>query len=86
MPYALGADGTRQSSFRAHLPKAFANSTRNLHICTRAVGPKLTFSRQTDGRLRTDSAEIQSTDGHHIRIVKTRREVIAKDTDIFFPY
>ncbi|KAJ6574312.1 hypothetical protein B0H19DRAFT_1124170 [Mycena capillaripes] len=76
MQYALGADGTRQSSFRAYLPKAFANSTRNLHICTRAVGSKLTFSRQTDGRLRTDSAEIQSTDGHHVRIVKARREVI----------
>ncbi|KAF7358013.1 FAD/NAD-P-binding domain-containing protein [Mycena venus] len=74
MQYALGTDGTRQSSFRAYLPKTFVNSTQNLHICTRAVGSKLAFSRQTDGRLRTDSVEIQSTDGRHVRVVKARQE------------
>jgi choline dehydrogenase len=76
MQYALGADGSRQSSFRSYLPKAFVNSARNLHICTRAVASKLAFSRQTDGQLRADSVELQSTNGRLVHIVKARREIV----------
>ncbi|KAF8176881.1 GMC oxidoreductase-domain-containing protein, partial [Mycena galopus ATCC 62051] len=76
MQYTVGVNGSRQSSFRSYLPKTFVNSVRNLHICTRTVAAKLAFSRQTDGRLRADSVQIQSTDGHHVRVIKARREII----------
>ncbi|KAJ7225243.1 hypothetical protein B0H12DRAFT_1149397 [Mycena haematopus] len=76
MQYALAADGTRQSSFRSYLPETFVNSAANLHICTLAVASKLTFSRQTDGRLRADSVEIQSTNGRFVCVVKARREIV----------
>ncbi|KAF7376886.1 FAD/NAD-P-binding domain-containing protein [Mycena sanguinolenta] len=76
MQFALGADGTRQSSFRSYLPRTFVNSVGNLHICTRAVASKLTFSRQTNAELRADCVEVQSSDGRVVRVVKARREIV----------
>ncbi|KAJ7657362.1 GMC oxidoreductase-domain-containing protein [Mycena polygramma] len=77
MQYALGADGTRQSAFRAYLPRAVADDLANqLHICTKAVAAKLGFSRQPDGKLRAESVEIHSVDGRHVRIVNARKEIV----------
>ncbi|KAJ6573480.1 hypothetical protein DFH09DRAFT_1151937 [Mycena vulgaris] len=77
MQFALGADGTRQSAFRAYLPRSWANSMSDrLHICTKAVVAKLVFSKGKDGRLSADSVEVHSADGRHVRVVGARREIV----------
>ncbi|KAK7055320.1 FAD/NAD-P-binding domain-containing protein [Favolaschia claudopus] len=77
MQYILGADGSRQSSFRTYLPKDFVNATRNLHICTNAITARLQFSKHVGGAsLRADSVEIQSTDGNLTRVVAAKREIV----------
>lgn len=77
LQYTIAADGSRHSSFRAYLPQSFATSIRHLlHISTRAVAAKITFSSLLDGRLRADSVEVLSIDGGHRRVVKARREIV----------
>ncbi|KAJ7021772.1 hypothetical protein C8F04DRAFT_1241131 [Mycena alexandri] len=77
LQYAIDADGSRHSAFRAYLPQRFAVSMRRIiHICTRAVAAKIGFLPEKDGRLRAHSVEIRSTDGRHIHVAKARREII----------
>jgi choline dehydrogenase len=77
MQFAVDADGTRQSAFRAYLPKAIANDpAHRLHICTRAIAGKLEFSAQSNGHLRAESVEVHSVDGRHVRVIKARREIV----------
>ncbi|KAJ7090820.1 GMC oxidoreductase-domain-containing protein [Mycena belliarum] len=77
MQFAVDANGSRQSSFRAYLPGSFVNSmTESLHVCTKAVAAKLELSRQKDGELRADSVEVHSVNGRHVRVVKARKEII----------
>jgi choline dehydrogenase len=77
MQFAVDADGTRQSAFRAYLPKAIANDpAHRLHICTRAIAGKLEFSAQSSGHLRAESVEVHSVDGRHVRVIKARREIV----------
>ncbi|KAJ6594821.1 hypothetical protein B0H19DRAFT_1009819 [Mycena capillaripes] len=77
MQFAIDADGTRQSAFRAYLPKTVGSAlVRQLDICTKAIAGKLAFSRQSNGQLRVDSVEIHSLDGRQVRVVRARREIV----------
>ncbi|KAJ7288042.1 hypothetical protein C8J57DRAFT_1641067, partial [Mycena rebaudengoi] len=76
MQFALGRDGSRQSAFRAYLPaRIIASLARHLHICTRAVGGRVIFSRG-DSKLRAKALEVYSVDGHHVRVVQARCEIV----------
>jgi choline dehydrogenase-like flavoprotein len=77
MQFTVGADGTRQSSFRAYLPPKLIQSRRtHLHVCTNAIGIKLSLSLQGDGHVRADGVLIQAVGGKERRAVSAKREVV----------
>jgi choline dehydrogenase-like flavoprotein len=75
--YTIGADGTRQSSFRAYLPpKLIQSRPTHLHVCIKAIGAKLSLSLQGDGRVRADGVLIRTVDGKESRTISAKREVV----------
>ncbi|KAI0036018.1 hypothetical protein K488DRAFT_82458 [Vararia minispora EC-137] len=77
MQFTLDADGRRQSSFRAYLPKHLISERPVLlHVCTRAVGVKLYFSMDSSVRARADAVLVQTLHGTRSRTIKAKREIV----------
>ncbi|KAI0316861.1 GMC oxidoreductase-domain-containing protein [Amylostereum chailletii] len=75
--FTVGADGTRQSAFRAYLPlDLLRERASRLHVCTHAVGEKLLFSSQCNGSLRADAVHVLSVDGRSKRAIHARCEIV----------
>jgi choline dehydrogenase-like flavoprotein len=86
MQFTIGADGTRQSSFRAYLPTDLIRARASrLHICTRAVGTKILFSSEGKGGTKADAIVIQTVDGKIKRTVSVRREIVLASGALFTP-
>lgn len=77
MQFTVGADGTRQSSFRAYLPPDLIQErSSRLHVCTRVVGARLLFSSVSGGVMRADAIVVRSLDGKASRTISAKREIV----------
>ncbi|KAK7453542.1 hypothetical protein VKT23_011822 [Stygiomarasmius scandens] len=76
MHFTVASDGTRQSAYRAYLPKNFVNAMCDtLHICTKTLARKLYFSTSKDS-LNVDTVELQDIGSGQIRRISVKKEVI----------
>ncbi|KZV69127.1 GMC oxidoreductase [Peniophora sp. CONT] len=77
MQYAMGADGTRQSSYRAFIPPSLIQARKDtLHVCTGTIGAKLYFEKDEDGELVATSALLSAADGSNARTISAKREIV----------
>ncbi|PCH34319.1 GMC oxidoreductase [Wolfiporia cocos MD-104 SS10] len=74
--YTLDAAGTRQSSFRAYLPRSYVEAHKNLHVCTNVLAHKLEFSESDAGAIRAEGVMLQGIMGGQKRVITARKEIV----------